>query len=94
MCGTSYHVCTALRGGQRRRPAGFGDGGTAQVTLGDARAPSQSCGAASFYLELRSRPITPSLCFLDFGAIRSFVGAEGPFSVFSLRRRWSARCLQ
>jgi len=61
----SDHVCTALyRGGQRRRPApepsdtkcrGFGDGGTALVTLGDARAPSQSCGAASFYLERRAR---------------------------------------
>jgi hypothetical protein len=72
----SDHVCTALRGGQRRRPApeprdtkcrGFGDGGTALVTLGDARAPSQSCGAASFYLERRTRPITPSLC--DSGLI-------------------------
>ena len=61
----SDHVCTALRGGQRRRPApepndtkcrGFGDGGTAQMTLGDARTPSQSCGAASFYLERRARP--------------------------------------
>ena len=71
----SDHVCTALRGGQRRRPApeprdtkgrGFGDGGTALVTLGDARAPSQSCGAASFYLERRARPITPSLCDPQF----------------------------
>ncbi len=61
----SDHVCTALRGGQRRRPAPepkdtkgrvFGDGGTALVTLGDARVPSQSCGAASFYLERRARP--------------------------------------
>ena len=69
----SDHVCTALRGGQRRRPApepndtkcgGFGDGGTALVALGDARAPSQSCGAASFYLERRARPITPSSAVL------------------------------
>jgi len=70
----SDHVCTALRGGQRRRPAPepndtkcrvFGDGGTAQVTLGDARAPSQSCGAASFYLERRARPIhcAPQFCW-------------------------------
>ena len=60
---------------QRRRPApepsdtkrrGFGDGGTALVTLGDAQAPSQSCGAASFYLERRARPITPSLCDAQF----------------------------
>ena len=71
----SDHVCTALRGGQRRRPApepndtkcgGFGDGGTALVALGDARAPSQSCGAASFYLERRARPSTPSLCDPQF----------------------------
>ena len=71
----SDHVCTALRGGQRRRPApepsdtkcrGFGDGGTALVTLGDAQAPSQSCSAASFYLERRARPITPSLCDAQF----------------------------
>ena len=71
----SDHVCTALRGGQRRRPApepsdtkcrGFGNGGTALVTLGDAQAPSQSCSAASFYLERRARPITPSLCDAQF----------------------------
>jgi hypothetical protein len=71
----SDHVCTALRGGQRRRPApepkdtkggGFGDGGTALVALGDARAPSQSCGAALFYLERRARPSTPSLCDPQF----------------------------
>ena len=51
---------SAQRFAERRRPApepndtkcrGFGDSGTAQVTLGDARAPSQSCGAASFYLD-------------------------------------------
>ena len=45
---------------------GFGDGGTALVTLGDARAPSQSCGAASFYSERRARPSTPSLCDPQF----------------------------
>jgi len=65
-----------LRGGQPNdtKCRGFGDGGTAQVTLGDARAPSQSCGAASFYLERRARPITPSLKGAEFHP----TGAPGP----------------
>jgi len=56
---------------------GFEDGGCVHATTEDARAPSQSCGAASFYLERRARPITPSVRLADRNLQNL---AEGPCS--------------